>query len=102
GGAWGRGGFVGIDWKALKAEVYDGVLMPVLPDQYGRVLEGQQLQLEWSDGAFHLRYAGARLPIAPDTYAQVLTDRLDDLTARLGAADPAVQELRSILTALEH
>ncbi|HKW94026.1 MAG TPA: malto-oligosyltrehalose synthase [Methylomirabilota bacterium] len=97
-----RAGFFDIDWKPLKPELYDRVLLPVLPDQYGRVLEGQQLQLEWSDGVLHLRYAGARLPIAPDTYAQVLTDRLDALTGRLGAEDPALQELRSVLTALEH
>lgn len=97
-----RAAFFDIDWTPIKPELRDRVLLPVLPDQYGRVLESQQLQLELADGAFHLRYAGARLPIAPDTYAQILTDRLDGLAGHLGAEDAGLQELRSILTALEH
>ena len=97
-----RANFFDIDWTPIKPELRDRVLLPVLPDQYGRVLESQQLQLELADGAFHLRYAGARLPIAPDTYAQILTDRLDVLADRLGAEDAGLQELRSILTSLEH
>ena len=97
-----RAEFFDIDWAPVKPELRDRVLLPILPDQYGRVLESQQLQLELSDGAFHLRYAGARLPIAPDTYAWLLTDRLDALTQRLGPEDAALQELRSIVTALEH
>ena len=97
-----RAEFFDIDWTPVKPELRDRVLLPILPEQYGRVLESQQLQLEFADGAFHLRYAGARLPIAPDTYAQVLTDRLDALAQRLGADDPALLELRSVLTALEH
>ena len=98
-----RAGFFDIDWTPFKPELRDRVLLPVLPDQYGRVLESQQLQLEFADGAFHLRYAGARLPIAPDTYAQILTDRLPVLAGRLGPGGRgAAQELRSILTALEH
>src|SRR5439155_6800730 len=82
--------------------LHNKVLLPVLPDQYGQVLESQQLQIELSEGAFVLRYAGARLPITPDSYPQVLAHRLDDLTARLGAEHVHLQELRSILTALEH
>ncbi|HEX4995329.1 MAG TPA: malto-oligosyltrehalose synthase [Methylomirabilota bacterium] len=97
-----RAGFFDIDWTPIKPELRDRVLLPVLPEQYGRVLESQQLQLEFADGAFHLRYAGARLPIAPDTYAQILTDRLDVLAGRLGPEDAGLQELRSILTSLEH
>ena len=97
-----RAEFFDIDWAPVKAELRDRVLLPVLPDQYGRVLESQQLQLEFTDGAFHLRYAGARLPIAPDTYAQVLTVGLDTLAQRLGSEDAALQDLRSILTSLEH
>lgn len=97
-----RAAFFDIDWTPFKPELRDRVLLPVLPDQYGRVLESQQLQLEFADGAFHLRYAGARLPIAPDTYAQILTDRLPVLAGRLGPEDAGLLELRSILTALEH
>jgi (1->4)-alpha-D-glucan 1-alpha-D-glucosylmutase len=91
-----------VDWTPPKPELRNKILLPVLPDQYGRVLESQQLQLEFSDGAFFLRYAGARLPINPDTYSQVLTHRLEPLAEHLGEDHPHVQEMRSILTALTH
>jgi (1->4)-alpha-D-glucan 1-alpha-D-glucosylmutase len=97
-----RAEFFDIDWAPAKAELRYRVLLPVLPDQYGRVLESQQLALEFADGAFHLRYAGARLPITPRTYPQILTDALEPLAERLGPDDPGLQELRSILTAIEH
>jgi (1->4)-alpha-D-glucan 1-alpha-D-glucosylmutase len=94
--------FFDIDWVPAKPELYGKVLLPVLPDQYGAVLEAQQLQLELVEGAFVVRYAGARLPVAPDSYAQVLTHRIETFGTRLPPEDPHLRELRSILTALEH
>ena len=91
-----------VDWNPPKPELRNKILLPVLPDQYGRVLESRQLQLELSDGAFFLRYAGARLPINPDTYSQILTHRLDALAEHVGEDNPSLQELRSVLTALAH
>src|SRR5262247_465726 len=94
--------FFDIEWEPPKAELRDKVLLPVLTDQYGHVLESGQLQLELIDGAFVLRCAGARLPIAPDSYARILTHQLDDLGSRLGDDAPHLQELKSNLTALAH
>ena len=97
-----RAAFFDINWAPVKPELRDKVLLPVLSDQFGRVLEDQQLQLELSEGAFFVRHAGARLPISPDTYPQILSHRLDGLGERLGAEHAGLRELRSILTALEH
>ncbi|HET8576334.1 MAG TPA: malto-oligosyltrehalose synthase [Methylomirabilota bacterium] len=94
--------FFDIDWAPVKPELRNKVLLPVLPDQYGAILESQQLQLELFEGAFFVRYAGARLPVAPESCAQVLTHRAEALAARLGPEDPHRHELQSILTALEH
>ncbi len=94
--------FFDIDWAPVKRELRGKVLLPVLPDQYGRVLESQQLQLELFEGAFFVRYAGARLPVAPDSYAQILTHRAETLGTRLGPEHPHLHEFQSILTALEH
>ncbi|MBI2526427.1 MAG: malto-oligosyltrehalose synthase [Candidatus Rokubacteria bacterium] len=94
--------FFDIDWAPVKPELRNKVLLPVLPDQYGRVLESQQLQLEFSEGAFFVRYAGSRLPVAPDSYAQVLTHRAEALGARLGPEHPQLRQFQSILTALDH
>ena len=95
-------GFFDIHWAPVKAELRDRVLLPVLPDQYGRVLESQQLALELVEGAFVIRYAGARLPVAPETYPMVLGHRLDGLASHLGPDSPHLLELQSILTAIEH
>ena len=92
--------FFDIDWDPVKRQLANKVLLPILGDQYGRVLENQELVLEYADGSFGLRYFETRLPIAPRSMTQILAHRLDDLTATLGEANPHLQEYQSILTAL--
>ena len=40
-----------IDWRPVKDELEDKVLLPVLGDQYGKVLENGELQLEFDAAA---------------------------------------------------
>ena len=94
--------FFDIDWDPVKRELANKVLLPILGDQYGRVLENQDLALEYADGAFGLSYGGTRLPVAPRSATQILGHRLDSLVATLGEADPHLQEYQSILTALKN
>ena len=55
-----------IAWRSsLRPELRDKVLLPVLADLYGDVLEAGQLTLEFSDGAFFVRYGDRRFPVAP-------------------------------------
>ena len=91
-----------IDWHPVKPELANKVLLPILEDQYGRVLEAGKLQLIYEDGAFHITHYGLRLPVAPRTYSQVLALRLDALTEVLGADDELLQEYQSVLTALSY
>jgi (1->4)-alpha-D-glucan 1-alpha-D-glucosylmutase len=95
-------GFFDIEWEPIKLELKDKVLLPILGDQYGRALENQALQLEFQDGAFSIRYYENLLPVAPATYVDILSWRLDELAQTLGADDPHLLELRSIVTALGH
>jgi (1->4)-alpha-D-glucan 1-alpha-D-glucosylmutase len=94
--------FFDIEWDPIKPELKDKVLLPLLGDQYGRVLENQELQLEFRDGVFSVRYYDSVLPVAPRTYAGIVEWRLDELQQKLGADDPHLLELRSIVTALGH
>ena len=92
--------FFDIEWRPVKDELADKVLIPILGDQYGAVLERQELQLAYRDGAFIVHYYDNWLPIAPDTFGTDPRHGLDVGGSRrsaLGAAD--VDELRSILTA---
>jgi (1->4)-alpha-D-glucan 1-alpha-D-glucosylmutase len=94
--------FFDIEWNPLKTDLEQKVLLPVLGDQYGKVLEEQQLKLEFDGGAFHLRYWERTFPIAPRSYALILQHRIAELEASLGADNPHLQEYQSILTAIRH
>jgi len=91
-----------IDWKPVKEELENKVLLPVLGDQYGRVLENQELKLTFEEGAFFILYYDRRFPVAPTTYKKILELRLEDLKKKMGSDDPQLLELLSIVTALEH
>ncbi len=94
--------FFDIDWDPIKPELKGKVLLPILGDQYGRVLEKGELVLEFREGAFVVRYHDNVLPIAPCTYIQLLQFRLNELEDALGKDHPHLLELQSILTALAH
>ena len=91
-----------IDWHPLKPELENKVLLPVLGDIYGAVLERQEIQLEYRQGAFAARYYDHIFPIAPRTYQAILTVDLDALLAEIGEQSDDAAELLSILTALRH
>lgn len=91
-----------IDWHPIKAELAGKVLLPLLGGQYGEVLEAGQLQLEYGEGAFFLRYYQHKLPLNPRTYPIILTARIDELKESLGEESDDLRELESILTALDY
>ncbi len=89
-----------IDWQPLKSDLRDKVLIPILGDQYGRVLERGELQVHYDAGRFFLRYFEHEFPIAPGTYRHVLQIALDQLRGH--EEEDFYAELQSILTALEY
>src|SRR5712692_9350637 len=89
-----------IDWRPLKSDLHDKVLLPILSDQYGRVLERGELQVRFDEGAFYLSYYDRRLPIAPGTYRYILKIALQNLAEYKD--EDFYAELQSILTALEY
>ncbi|MBI4792381.1 MAG: malto-oligosyltrehalose synthase [Deltaproteobacteria bacterium] len=91
-----------IDWDPVKKELKNKVLIPVLGDQYGNVLENGELVLAFADGAFTLQYHEHRFPIIPKTYVPILGHRLEILEQQLGSDSIPFQELLSIMTALQH
>src|SRR6202011_2893596 len=68
-----------IDWWPLKADLHDKVLLPILSDQYGRVLERGELHVRFDAGAVTLHYYERVLPIAPRTYRYILEIALENL-----------------------
>src|SRR5437660_205088 len=89
-----------IDWHPLKSDQHDKVVLPILSDHYGRVLERGELRVRFEEGAFYLSYYDRKLPIAPGTYRYILNIALQNLAEYKGQDFDA--ELQSIVTALEY
>ena len=89
-----------IQWKPLKSGLQDKVLLPILGDQYGRVLERGELQVHFEAGAFYLRYYDHQFPIAPRTYRHILEIALEKLAPFKN--EDFYAEFQSIITALEY
>ncbi len=94
--------FFDIDWTPVKPELENTVLLPILGDQYGIVLENQEIALQYDDGQLFLQYYEHRLPLDPSTWNIALTFRQENLVTVLEEASPALQEYQSIVTALSH
>jgi (1->4)-alpha-D-glucan 1-alpha-D-glucosylmutase len=91
-----------IDWHPVTPELENRVLLPILEDQYGLVLERGQLQLAHEDGAFFIHYGHWKLPVAPRTYDSILGHGLDELVLALGEENEHILEAQSIMTALSY
>jgi (1->4)-alpha-D-glucan 1-alpha-D-glucosylmutase len=85
-----------IDWEPVKAALAHKVLLPILGDQYGTVLERGEIQLACHEGAFEIHYGSHRLPFNPELVPLVF----EGITAALNDAsiDPeSARELADIL-----
>lgn len=79
-------GYFDIDWQPAKPALHGKVLVPVLGDHYGRVLEAGELRLGFDPaaGCFSIWYYDHRFPITPSDYPLILRSvlseygRLDD------------------------
>src|ERR1041384_6280570 len=91
-----------IDWRPPNPNLHDKVLLPILGDQYGRVLENQEIKLSYRGGAFFASYYETTLPVAPRTTTHILKFALEDVKQIFSDTDAAVLELESIITALGH
>ena len=97
--------FFDINWRPSGSTAHATQLklvVPTLGDQYGKVLENGELQVEYADGAFAIAYYDQRFPVAPDAYPMLLDECRERLEEELGRRHEHVQELASILTALRH
>ena len=96
--------FFDIAWQPLKNELRGKVLLPILEDQYGLVLEKGLLCLAFDAeaGEFSLLYYDHRFPIDPATYPLILAHGLERLESRVGAQDPLFHEFQTLITAFEN
>jgi (1->4)-alpha-D-glucan 1-alpha-D-glucosylmutase len=91
-----------IDWHPVNPDLENKVLLPLLEDQYGCVLEAGKIRLVFDSGAFFLCYYDIKLPVAPCSYVVILESVLTGAARMLDEEHEHLRELRSILTALRY
>lgn len=93
-----------IDWHPRRMGLRGKVLLPILGDMYGYVLERGELQLGRQGGGFFVDYYDNHLPLAPESTLPLLNRAVDILVTRdaLPPDDPDLMELQSIMTSLKH
>src|SRR3954468_704765 len=94
--------FFDVDWTPVKTELHAKLLLPILGDQYGRVLERGELQIAFEDGLLVLRYFERTLPINPRESSRVYAGAIERATATLGADSPHLNEFLSIISSLQN
>jgi (1->4)-alpha-D-glucan 1-alpha-D-glucosylmutase len=62
-----------IDWHSVEVKLQNKVLIPVLGDQYGRVLSVGQIKVEYEGEFFQVRYMDHLLPVAPRSLSILLS-----------------------------
>jgi (1->4)-alpha-D-glucan 1-alpha-D-glucosylmutase len=96
--------FFDIDWDPIKDELQGKVLIPVLAEQYGNVLEKGDLKLTFDAerGEFSIFYHQHRFPIDPKEYPRILSLHIELLQEKLGGTHEDILELQSIITGFSH
>jgi (1->4)-alpha-D-glucan 1-alpha-D-glucosylmutase len=94
--------FFDIDWRPVKQQLENKVLLPILGDQYGRILESKKFELRFLEGGFWLLYFDHMLPILPETYDIILGYRIEELESALSSSHQGYVELLSIITSVGH
>lgn len=94
-----------IDWHPATSKAAflqeNRVLVPMLGDLYGNVLENRELSLRLDEGGLYVRYWDHRFPLDPKSYAPVLEYCADRLAVTLGSTHPAVAEMRRLIQTVE-
>src|SRR5687767_10126215 len=83
-----------VDWDTPEARLRNKVLIPVLADQYGRVLEAGELRVVREGAAFYVTYFENRLPVSPSSLGPLLSRAARDIrSAKLGFLADAFHDL---------
>jgi (1->4)-alpha-D-glucan 1-alpha-D-glucosylmutase len=64
--------FFDVDWEPPERRIHNTVLMPVLEDQYGILLEAGKLKVVRDGGNFEVRNGDRVFPVAPRSLRQIL------------------------------
>jgi (1->4)-alpha-D-glucan 1-alpha-D-glucosylmutase len=98
--------FFDIDWNPAEERLRDKVLVPILGDQYGRVLEAGEIKVTRNGAKFLVEAAGQTLPASPASLAVIVakaavyaeSDALSFAGASLARLpNPSYEDRRTVL-----
>jgi (1->4)-alpha-D-glucan 1-alpha-D-glucosylmutase len=83
-----------VDWHPPEERLGNKILLPVLGDHYGRVIEAGEIRLSHSKGRFSIYYYDHALPVAPGSLVGIL-DRAAEISGsdQLAFIDDALRHL---------
>ena len=61
-----------IDWHSAEVKLQNKILIPVLGDQYGKILKAGEIRIEEDAGQYRVRYSDHLLPLAPRSLGTLL------------------------------
>ena len=64
--------FFDIDWQSYEERLRNKVLVPVLADQYGKVLQAGDIRVVRHGNSFQVEYGEQNLPVAPQSLARIM------------------------------
>ncbi|MDX1532554.1 MAG: alpha-amylase family glycosyl hydrolase, partial [Rhodothermales bacterium] len=95
-----------VDWDTPEERVRGKILVPVLGDHFGRVLEAGELVLEREGASVRVRYHDHVLPLAPETVGKILGTLVEEArgggpaAAADGPPSDALDDLASVARSL--
>ena len=101
GSASAHGSFFDVEWGHRMPSVRDKIVLPILGEPYGTVLEDQRLALGWCEMGLCVKCYDALYPLDPATFHLIFSFGIDGLGERLGADHSALAELRGVLETAE-
>jgi len=90
-----------IDWRPAGTDLADKVLLPVLEDHLGTVLEAGKLKVDFMGGKFSILYYDKAFPVAPTSYNFILTIALE-VVGREKANSELEQQLHELTNAFNN
>ena len=90
--------FFDIEWHPRLERLNDRVLVPMLDNHYGTVLESGRLSLRHERGRFQIHFASLKLPIRPSSYGFIFRQ----VGQLLPSGDPRKAQLRDLADRFEH
>lgn len=95
--------YFSISWRNHPRErLRNKVLLPILDDWYGKVLQAGRIVPFYEAGRFGITIDEARLPLDPRTFKTFLEPVLAALLETNAPDDPRVVELQSIISSIRH